>query len=400
MTPLLEADAKRVLAAAGLPVPAGRIARSADAAAVVAREFGAPVVVKAHVPAGRRGKAGAVRFASTAEECAEAAATMLGSAVAGFSVTEVYVEQRRTIEHELFLAFGLDADGAYALLSRTGGVDIEQAHAGDDGAMLRERVDVLRGLPAWVATELWLRAGVRGAQLRELAAVTSRLYDCFVATDAVTLEINPLAICDGGRIECIGAMMAIDEQAAFRHPQLQARSLPGARSSNPREERVHRANVEPGGGEAEYRELEGNIGLLVGGGGAGLYLHDTILDLGGRPANHCVTPPTSATTDKLRAVIEAILDNPRVQGLLVGFNYAQMARNDVRMEVLADVLRTRGIDTRRFPVVVRLFGGGEAKARALARDLDGLDYMAPGTTLYDAARRIVERVAARGEVTR
>jgi succinyl-CoA synthetase beta subunit/citryl-CoA synthetase large subunit len=400
MTPLLEADAKRILAAAGIAVPQGRVARSAEDAAGIAREIGGPVVVKAHVPAGRKGKAGAVQFASGVEEAAARATALLGREVAGFTVAEVYVEARRAVERELFIAFGLDADGPYALVSGSGGVDIEHAHAAAGDVVLRERIDPLRGLPAWTAIELWRRAGVRGAALRDLGAVAARLYECFVANDAVSLEVNPLALCADGSIECLGAMIALDEHAAFRHPGSSATVQPATRSANPREERVRRANLEYEGGEAEYQELDGNIGLLVGGGGAGLYLHDTILDLGGRPANHSVTPPNSATTDKLRTVIEAILDNPRVEGLLVGFNYAQMARNDVRMEVLADVLRARAVDTARFPVVVRLFGGGETKARAIAGDIAGLDYMPPGTTLYDAAQRIVERVAARAETAK
>jgi succinyl-CoA synthetase beta subunit len=110
-----------------------------------------------------------------------------------------------------------------------------------------------------------------------------------------------------------------------------------------------------------------------------------------------VTPPTGANTGKLKAVVRAILANPRTRGLLVGFNFAQMARNDLRMQALAELLRELQVDTRRFPIVVRCFGGGEAEARRIAAPFDGLEYMAPGTTLYDAARRIVERVAERSD---
>lgn len=395
--PLLEDRTKAWLAGRGVPVPRGAAVATAAEAADRAAAMPGGAAVKALVPTGRRGKAGAVRLVADAAACRAAAAALLGTEVAGFPVDRLYVEERVTIAEELYLAFVLDGERPEVLASRSGGVDIEAAVAGRTDAMVRQIVDPARGLTSWDATELWLRCGVAGPALRPLAEVTSALYAAFRAADALTLELNPLALTDAGGVSVVGAMMAVDEDALFRHPEWRDAAARGAGGSE-REQRVREASLAFPGGACEYVELDGDIGLLVGGGGAGLHLHDLVVDLGGRPANHCVTPPTGSDTRKLRAVIEAILDNPRTRGLLVGFNFAQMARADIRVRTLVEVLRERDLDTTRFPIVIRLFGPGEDEARALAAAFPGIAYLPRGASLRDAARRIVERtgVASRG----
>ncbi|MPZ44321.1 MAG: hypothetical protein GEV05_13120 [Betaproteobacteria bacterium] len=153
------------------------------------------------------------------------------------------------------------------------------------------------------------------------------------------------------------------------------------------------ANREYPGGECQYVELEGDIGLLVGGGGAGLYQHDLMLEAGGRPANHCVTPPTGSDNRKLKAVLSAILDNPKLRGLLVGFNFAQMARTDIRVRTLIELLDEKKIDTARLPIVIRLFGAGEPESRAMVAGRKNIHYVARGTTLKEAVRLIVQLTA-------
>jgi succinyl-CoA synthetase beta subunit len=171
-------------------------------------------------------------------------------------------------------------------------------------------------------------------------------------------------------------------------------------AGNPREHRVAAIDRSIAGGECRYVELDGDIGLLVGGGGAGLYQHDRMLALGGRPANHSVTPPTGADNRKLKAVIEAIFDNPRARGLLVGFNFAQMARADIRVRTLLEVIDERSIDTAHFPIVIRLFGAGEDAARASVAGRPGIHYAPRGWSLDDAIRHIVALTAhAQGAAT-
>ena len=154
------------------------------------------------------------------------------------------------------------------------------------------------------------------------------------------------------------------------------------------------------GGERRYVELDGDIGLLVGGGGAGLYQHDLVLAMGGRPANHCVTPPTGiADSQKLRAILEAILEHPRVRGLLVGFNFSQMSRVNFRIRTVVELLKEKGIDTQNFPVVIRCFGAGEDEARALvaAAALPNVHYLPRGASLKNAVELIVNLVSGQGQ---
>jgi succinyl-CoA synthetase beta subunit/citryl-CoA synthetase large subunit len=391
MIRLLEDDAKRWLGAAGLNVPSGRTASSADDAARIAGETGA-VVIKALVPVGRRGKAGAVRYAASPAEAHRAAHAMLGSSLAGYVVREVYVEQAVAIARELYLAYLFDDSGARLVLGAEGGVDIESAAEDDAGALVSVPIDPLRGVPPWRAVELWRRAGLHGALLRPLAEATSRIHRLFVDGDAELLEINPLAIDERGQVVIVGAMAGIDQAALPRQPQwreVHARVQPLA-ARTPREAKVESIDAALPGPEARYVELEGDIGLLVGGGGAGLYQQDRLRAWGGRAANHSVTPPTGADNRKLRTVIEAILEHPEVRALLVGFNFAQMARADIRVATLMDVIEAKGVDTARFPIVIRLFGAGEAEARARVAGHPGIHYLPREASLDDAVRLVVE----------
>ncbi|HYF18361.1 MAG TPA: ATP-grasp domain-containing protein [Ramlibacter sp.] len=393
MIRLSEAQAKDWLRGLGLPVPRGAGAATSAAAAAQAAALGGRAMVKAMIPTGRRGKAGAVLAADDTGQCAEHAAALLGTRVNGHRVDEVYVEERVDITTEHYLAFVLGEEGTEVLLSRTGGVDIEDLAGSDPGTLVRHSIDPLQGLPAWTATELWRRSGVRGELLPRLGELTSRLHSAFRAADAVLLELNPLAVTGDGSACLVGAMAAIDDAALYRQPQWRAEApLP----ENPRERAVAAVNLAVEGGECQYTELDGDIGLLVGGGGAGLYLHDQVLAHGGKPANHCVSPPMGADTRKLKAVLEAILGNPSVRGVLVGFNFAQMARADVRVRTLVEVLDERGIDTRRLPIVIRLVGGGEAEARALIEGRPGVHYLPRGATLAQAAQLVVRLTAQAG----
>ena len=387
---LLEDRTKAWLTGFALPIPAGARAEDAAQAALIAEDFARGAVIKALVPAGRRGKSGAIRVVGNAAEASAAAAQILASAVAGFSVDAVYVEERVAIAVEYFLSFSFGPTGPQVIASTEGGVEIETLFADRPHAILRQDIDARLGFPAWRAVELWHRCGVRGSRLRALGTLTANLYQAFVAADAELLEINPLAVSADDTLHIVGAMMAVDDNALFRHPQWQkAAAAETLLSGNERERRVRHANATLPGGEAQYTELDGTIGLLVGGGGAGLYIHDLVLELGGKPANHCVTPPTGSDIRKLKEVLRAILDNPRARGLLIGFNFAQMARADLRVRALAEVLRETGRDTTRFPIVIRLFGAGEAEARATAAAFPGIIYLPRGSSLRDAASEIV-----------
>lgn len=387
---LLENQTKDWLARQGFPVPEGSVACSAEQARSIARQFPCGAAVKALIPTGRRGKAGAVRLARSPDDAHAAAVSILGQEIAGFPTASVYVEELVDIEAEYFLSFSMSQDGIHVLISAAGGIEVETLFETRPDALLREHIDPVQGLPVWQAVDLWCRCGLKDkARLAGLAALTSRLYDAFRRADAITLEINPLAVDRNGALGLVGAMMAIDEAALFRHPEWRDASRTQAVVANERERLVQQANAALPGGEAQYVELDGDIGLFVGGGGAGLYIHDLIVELGGRPANHCVTPPTGSDIRKIKAVLTAIVGNPAARCLLVGFNFAQMARADLRLQALAEVLKEQSVDTRNFPIVIRLFGAGENEARKIAQQFPGMEYMPRGSSLREAAAEIV-----------
>ena len=385
---------KAWLAEQGSPVPGGAAAESPSEAAAVAAGFNGASIVKALVLAGRRGKAGAVLRAATPDAARDAAKALLGREVAGWPVRRVYVEEEVAIARELFLSFTVDDGGPGVLASCAGGIEIEETSRRRPGAVAQAVVHPCRSMKVWDALDLWLDAGLRGASLRPVAALTAALVEAARAADLLLLEINPLALDAEGRPMLVGAMAAADAAALGRQPRWQgaARQVEDL-PSNPRERHVAEVDRAIPGGECRYQELDGDIGLLVGGGGAGLYQHDLVLEMGGRPANHCVTPPTGSDARKLKAVIGAILDNPRVRALLVGFNFAQMARADVRVRSLVEVLDERGIDTARLPVVIRMFGAGEDEARGLVAERPGIHYLPRGASLRDAVRLVVDLAA-------
>ena len=391
---LTEDLAKAWLRERGLPVPQGRVANSPAEAQAAAAALVGRVAVKALVASGRRGKAGGVRLADGPLEAADAAAAMLGATVAGQAVERVYVEKAMEITEELYLSFTFGDIVPKVVVSRAGGIEIESLAASDPGRIVISDIDPQRGLSPWHAADLWDRAGTNAALIPGLAALTVELYRAFCDADALMLEVNPLAITAEGFV-IVGTMMEIDDCALTRHPVWRELALteigPGGRALNERELAVVAANRQFPGGAVRYSEVEGNIALLVSGGGAGLLQHDLVLAAGGRPANHSDLSPTP-TPDKPAAMLTAMLSNPAARGLLIGYNYLQLARCDLTLQALAIAVERCGVDTRKFPIVIRVFGPAEDEARKIAAGLPGVRYLPHGASLADGVNAIVAAV--------
>ena len=374
------------------PVPEGAAAASPSEASTIAERLGGGVAVKAIIPTGRRGKAGAVRLVDAPEEAADAADALIGRTVNGYPVKEVYVEARFPAVAEYYLSFAFGTRTPKVVVSRHGGVEIELTFEQDPDSVVTADVDPLADLRPWEAVGLWERTGIEGPALARLGQLAARLYKAFRDADAVMIECNPLAIDGDGRIGLVGAMMEIDDNALFRHRDwTDEGSGFGAegRILNERERAVMRANETLPGGALRYTELDGDIGVLMGGGGASLLQHDMVVDFGGRLANHTDFSP-APSIDKPLAVLDAILRNPNTRSLLLSFNYLQLLPCNVLVGALCEALRRHGTDARTFPVVVRVFGPGEDEARAMVEAFPGVRYMPPGTSLDDAVRLVVD----------
>ncbi len=273
---LHEHQAKALLRPYGVPLPAGRLAHSAEAAAQAAREIGGAFwVVKAQIHAGARGKAGGVRLVRTLDEVRAAAAELIGSRLvteqtgaAGKEVRHVYVEQGCEIERELYLAALVDRSlGRVVLLaSRAGGEAIEEA-ARTPGALIKIAVDPGRGLGAAEAARLAADLGLAGAAAEAVAALATALHKAFMDHDASLIEINPLVVTRDGQVRALDVKMILDDNALFRHPDLEA--LRDEADVDPWEVEARRY-------ELNYVKLDGDIGCMVNGAGLAMATLDMI----------------------------------------------------------------------------------------------------------------------------
>ena len=373
------------------PVPDGDTAANASEASSIAEHLGG-VAVKAIIPTGRRGKAGAVHLVDTAEQAAAAASELIGQTINGYPVKEVYVEAKFAIASEYYLSFAFGARAPKVVVSRYGGVEIEHTFECDPDAVITADVSPLQELKPWDAVALWERAGIEGPVLARLGQLTSRLYGAFRGADATMIECNPIAVDADGHLSLVGAMMEIDDNALFRHSDWSTVGTGfGAegRILNEREIAVMQANEKLPGGALRYTELDGNIGILMGGGGASLLQHDMVVDFGGKLANHTDFSP-APSIDKPLAVLNAILENPNVKGLLVSFNYLQLLPCNILVGALCEALKQHNVDALTFPVVVRVFGPGEEEARAMIGAYPGVRYMPPKASLDEAVKLIVD----------
>ena len=379
---LTENLAKARLASEGIRVPRGTTASSPDEAAAAAQSLGGEVAVKALVPANRRAQEGGVFGPLVRREVAVAAESLLGAKIAGHACDLVYVEEWQSVQSELYLSFSFDGRTPTVRASAAGGVDFE-ARIHEGAGIFSRTIDSSIGLDEDGARELWEFLGMPKRALGVLADLTVAAGRVF-ADDALVLELNPVSMTNDGGVVVIGALMEIDDAALFRHPELEWVPI----GLTPREARVAEANVRLGGPVVRYVELSGDIGLLVGGGGAGLYQHDLLVRAGARPANHS-DMAAGVQTEKLDALIQAVLDHPRLRRLLVGFNTLQMARCDIIIERLLEGLRALGDRGAELPIVVRLDGLEADRARGLAVDWPGLTYLPATATLADGVAAIL-----------
>ena len=353
-----EHAAKPMLQTAGISVPRSRLARSAGEARAAVVNLGGPVVVKAQVPTGKRGKAGGIRTADTAEEAAAAAAAILGMDIAGHRVESVLVEERAAIAAEYYAAVLNDAasKGPLVMFSSEGGMDVEEVAASMPDRLRRVPVDISLGLDVETARRMLDGLGL-GADEAPAAETLVALYRAYRDNDAELLEVNPLARLEDGRLVALDCKFTLDDSGVKRREALAGKGSP---------ERLTGLESRGQALGLKYIELDGDVGVLANGAGLTMTTMDVITHHGGRPANFLEIGGESYT--KARPGLELVLDNPEVKCLVVNFCGA-FARTDVMTGGVLDAWEA--LDPA-IPVFFSVHGTGSAEARAMLRERLGV----------------------------
>lgn len=400
MARLLEHHALNFLRESGMPVPAFRVAETAQAARNAACELGFPAVLKALIPVGGRGKAGAIRVARAADEALAFARELLGQIVLNFPVRELLVSEAVTAEKEFFASITFDSVSRKPIVffSSLGGVDVEAILAEAPERLIQREIDITLGLEPFQAREIAESAGLKGKELTSLASILPCLYRVFRRFDCQTVEINPLGVTDGGQLLPLSAVMVIDDQALFRHPELKGIAEPdltnGWRPLTALEKRMREIDRTDSSSAIRFNELDGDIALMVTGGGAGLLAYDAILRHGGRPATTFDITP-GRVEEKMYLATKAILNKPGLKGMIAGGNITNFIPIDIKVRGVMRALKELNVNPRKFPIVFRFAGPGVEVARDLAAELPGIEFYDEATSLEEAARRIVELTARR-----
>jgi succinyl-CoA synthetase beta subunit len=373
----LEYQVKERFRAAGIPVPDGRLAKTPDEAALAAGALG-PIAVKAQVPVGGRGKAGGIKLARTAADAKRVAGEILGMTIKGYTVKEIWCETAQDITRELYLGLTLDRDARkpVLILSAQGGMEIEEVAETHPEAIAKLHPDPWRGPLPFEVRDLIFRAGL-GPLQAQLTPLVGKLYALARTYDALTIEINPLALTQDGGLVAADGKLEIDENAMFRH-----KDLHGADESDedPLEAEARRRKL-------TYVRLDGSIGVI--GNGAGLVMNtlDLVQREGGRAANF-LDVGGGAKAEVVHSALELLAGDPHVKGILINI-FGGITRGDEVAHGIIDASRDLNL---KLPLVVRMTGTREEEGRQLLREAG----ITPEATATGAARKIVELARAGG----
>jgi len=373
-----EYQAREILARHGVPVPPGEVAATPAQAFAIAQRFGGTVVVKAQVHAGGRGKAGGVKLARTAAEAKEHAARILGMTIKDLVVQKVLIAPAEDIASEAYVGIIVDRGSRRPvfMVSREGGVDIEEVAARDPGAIVRLEVDPRYGLLPFQAYTLATALYDDFAQQRACARILRQLYDAFVQSGASLVEINPLVTTPAGEVKALDAKFNIDDNELFRRSDIAA--LRDASAEPDAETMAREAGL-------TFIKLEGTIGAVVNGAGLAMATMDLIKYYGGEPANF-LDIGGSSNPEKVVNALRIITSDPAVR--VICFNiFGGITRcDDVANGI---VTATSQIDIR-VPLVIRLTGTNEELALKI---LENAGYSAT-TSMDDVVQKAVELASA------
>ncbi len=378
---LYEYQGKELFKRFGIPVSEGRLATTPDEARAAAEEIGGQVVVKAQVLTGGRGKAGGIKLAENPDDARDKAEQILELDIRGHVVRKLWIESASDIAKEYYLSLTFDRGAKQPLFmfTKEGGIDIEEVAESTPEKLVRLHVDPFEGFQPWQGRRLVYGAGVDDpSEQKQILAIVGKLYETFVATDAMLTEINPLIVTPDGEVKALDSKFTVDDAALFRHPDIaEMRDLDAV----PPEERAAR---EKG---VTYVKLDGEVGILGNGAGLVMSTLDVIALAGGRPANFCDLGGGGDAEGVVDA-LGVITADPQVKSIF--FNvFGGITRCD---EVARGILAALDRMTIEHPIVVRLDGTNAEEGREILKEASPPNlHVEP--TMLDAARRAVELAA-------
>jgi succinyl-CoA synthetase beta subunit len=377
---LLEFEGKQLFARHGLRVSSGRAAKTVDDAVSAANEVGYPVVVKAQVLIGGRGKAGGVKLAADEDEAREHAQKILGMDIGGHVVRTLWVEHASDIASEYYASVLLDrsAKRPLVMFSVEGGVDIEQVAEETPEKLIRHHVDPLEGLSRAEAVKIATDGGVDEDVIEGVADALVALYEVWTAEDATLAEINPLIVTPEREVRALDAKVSLDGNALYRHPENQ--SLSDTENEDPIERRAKEEGV-------QYVKLDGDIGILGNGAGLVMSTLDVVAQAGGSPANF-LDAGGGSDAEKIKQAVQLILANDAVKAVLFNI-FGGITRGD---EVARGLIAAFEEIKPSVPFVVRLDGTNDVEGRRLLDEAQ-LPNVHAARTMDEAAEKVVALAA-------
>ena len=374
---LLEYQGKQLFAKHGVPVPEGRPASTVPEAAEAAESLGYPVVVKAQVLIGGRGKAGGIKLAKDRAEVEEHAGNILGMDIKGFTVHELYIEKASDIAEEYYASviFDRSARRPMLMLTKHGGMDVEQVAEEHPDSIVKIHVDPLIGFQDFHGRELAFGADIAGDVIRPVGALLSKLYDTFIEEDCMLVEVNPLLVTSDRSVVALDAKVTVDANSLYRHPDTAALRNVGA--EDPQEQMAKEKGL-------TFVKLDGNVGILGNGAGLVMSTLDVVAQAGGSPANF-LDAGGGSKAEAIVDAVEVILSNEKVTAVLFNI-FGGITRCD---EVANGLVEAFGKIKPSVPFVVRLDGTNDEAGRKILADA-ALPNVHIEETMLGAASKVVE----------
>ena len=374
---IYEFQACEIFTKRGISSPWGEVAKTSEEVKKIAEKLGRPVVVKAQVLVGGRGKAGGIKLASTPEEAYRAAERILNSKLRGILVKRVFVKEFVSIKEEYYLGVTVDRakKRVVVMVSPAGGVDIEEVARTNPGKIFKFYVNPLLGFKSHEANELASALTKDKNLVKGIAKILSGLYRIFEEMDSSLVEVNPLVITKEGSLFALDAKIIFDDNALYRHPEIS--SLRDLEVEDPLEVRAKEAGV-------SYVRLEGNIGCIVNGAGLAMATMDLVKHYGAEPANF-LDVGGGASSQQVGKALDIVLSDEQVRAVLVNI-FGGITRCDIVAEGLIQALSKREMN---LPLIIRLTGTNEEEGRKKLKGIKGIFLAA---TMSEAAKKAMEVV--------